>query len=258
MWCRELLHYRLCHVWKLPFSYFYSYETCTGKSYDKATSCIISLFFKNSGSLQYHLFDKLLFVQQRLPGQRLVHPHWVQFSTYILFYYELNCAKWIEKDLVIMDYTSKDKQICILHWVASQAWFYNLGNLVFDSKKKKKFQMHSILNTKNWISQEIVLWFHMRAMDFKTMLVTGLALWSIVQSVFTWYPLQNYFSFWSVVFLLIIGWFLLPFLDRERRKFSRQDIKCWRWRIEFRNWRNTTSKCWKNEAEQAIFEERTY
>ena len=98
----------------------------------------------------------------------------------------------------------------------------------------------------------------MRAMDFKTMLVTGLALWSIVQSVFTWYPLQNYFSFWSVVFLLIIGWFLLPFLDRERRKFSRQDIKCWRWRIEFRNWRNTTSKCWKNEAEQAIFEERTY
>lgn len=175
-----------------------------GKSYDKATSCIILSFIKNSGSLQYHLFDKLLFVQQRLPGQRLVHPHWAQFSTYIFFYYELNCAKWIEKDLVTMDYTSEDKQICILHSVAFQAWFYNLGNLVCDLKKKK-FQMDSILNTKNWISQEIVLWFHLRAMDFKTMLVTALTLWPKVQSAFTWYPLQNYFSFWSVVLLLIMG-----------------------------------------------------
>ena len=98
----------------------------------------------------------------------------------------------------------------------------------------------------------------MRAVDFKTMLVTTLALWPIVQSAFTWYPLQNYFSFWSVVLLLIMGWFPLPSPNRERKKFSKRDKKCWRWRIEFRNWRNTTSKCWKNEAEQAIFEERTY
>ena len=117
--------------------------------------------------------------------------------------------------------------------------------------------MHSILDTKNWISQEIVLWFHMRAVDFKTMLVTALALWPIVQSAFTWYPLQNYFSFWSVVLLLIMGWFPLPSLDRERRKFSRQDIKCWRWRIEFRNWRNTIWKCWNKWGRASKTEEST-
>ena len=60
-------------------------------------------------------------------------------------------------------------------------------------------------------------------MDF-TMLVIALALWTIVQSAFIWYPLQNYFSLYSVVLLLIMGWFPLPFPSKNEKN-SRDGTK---------------------------------
>ena len=44
----------------------------------------------------------------------------------------------------------------------------------------------------------------MRDVDFKTMLVIAFTLWPMVQSAFTWYPLQNYLSFgrWSFCWLI--------------------------------------------------------
>ena len=79
LWCREFWHSRLRHVWSnFPLVIFIQMRHAR-----ESVHSIISSYFKNFGSLEYQLFGKLLFVQQRLPVQRL----YLEFDSILLVHY---------------------------------------------------------------------------------------------------------------------------------------------------------------------------
>ena len=79
LWCREFWHSRLRHVWSnFPLVIFTQMRHA-----QESVHSIISSYFKNFGSLEYQLNGKLIFVQQRLPGQRL----YLKFKSILLVHY---------------------------------------------------------------------------------------------------------------------------------------------------------------------------